>query len=356
MTSFSRFERPKRRNIPRRLFVLFVVLVILTSASLAVVRRAYNKGLGAVSNDQTTQVVTIETGSSSKQIGTLLANKHLIRSSWAFELYIHSKNLGDKLQAGTYALSPSQSTPDIIATIKKGSVTTNLVTILPGKRIDQVRAGLINAGFTPDSVDKALDPAQYADISTLAYKPAGASLEGLLFPDSFERTADTDPSVIIRESLQEMASKLTPDVQAAFANQGLSTYQGLVLASMLEKEVSKPTDRAQAAQVFLLRKKNGMMLGSDVTAIYGAINAGKNTLSQAQMLAYDSPYNTLIHQGLPPTPISSVSASSLQAASHPASTDWLYFVAGDDGTTYFSHTNEEHEALTAKYCHKLCGQ
>ncbi|MGH7241692.1 MAG: endolytic transglycosylase MltG [Candidatus Saccharimonadales bacterium] len=354
--TYAQFKRTKRRNIPRRIFTLVAVLIVLVAAGLVAVRHAYNSGLGAVSNDQTTQVVTIETGSSSKQIGDLLAAKHLIRSSWAFELYIHSKNLGDKLQAGTYALSPSQSTPDIIATIKKGAVTTKLVTILPGKRIDQVRASLINAGFTPDAVDKALDPAQYADISTLAYKPAGASLEGLLYPDSFQRTTDTDPSVIIRESLQEMSSHLTPDVQAAFASQGMSVYQGLVLASMLEKEVSKPADRAQAAQVFLKRLKTGMSLGSDVTAIYGAINAGKTGLSQAAMLAYDSPYNTLLHTGLPPAPISTVSDSSLQAAGHPAATDWLYFVSGDDGNTYFASNLQDHQANTAKYCHKLCGQ
>jgi len=96
--------------------------------------------------------------------------------------------------------------------------------------------------------------------------------------------------------------------------------------------------------------KQGMMLGSDVTAIYGSVAAGKQP-----DLSFDSPYNTLIHTGLPPTPISTVTKTSLQAATHPAGTDWLYFVAGDDGTTYFSHTLEEHQALTAKYCHKLCG-
>jgi UPF0755 protein len=355
MPNYNLYKKP-RRNIPRRIFIMVVLLVIIAGASLFFVRRAYNGGLGAVSNDQTTQVVTIETGSSSKQIGSLLADKHLIRSAWAFELYIHSKQLGDKLQAGTYALSPSQTTPEIIGVIKKGAVTTNLVTILPGKRIDQVRAGLINAGFTPDDVDKALEPSQYSDISTLAYKPANASLEGLLYPDSFQRTTNTSAAVIVRESLQEMATHLTPDIQAAFASQGLTTYQGIILASIIEKEVSKTTDRAQASQVFLKRIKTGMQLGSDVTAIYGAINAGKTDFSQGAMLAYDSPYNTLMHTGLPPTPISNVSVSSLQAASHPAATDWLYFVAGDDGTTYFSTNLQDHEANTAKYCHKLCGQ
>jgi UPF0755 protein len=349
--SYNRFEKRRRGNLPQKILILLGVLVVLGIASLIGVRHIYYQKLGPVSDDQTTQIVTIETGSSSKDIADLLAKKHLIRSAWAFELYVHSKQVGDKLKAGTYALSPNQSTSEIIAVISKGAVTTNLVTILPGRRIDQVRADLINAGFKPDAVDRALDPTQYADMPVLAYKPAGASLEGLLYPDSFQRTADTDPAVIIRESLGEMAQHITTDLQTAYASQGLSVYQGLILASMLEKEVSKPSDRAQAAQVFLKRNHIGMMLGSDVTAFYGAIVAGKSPTT-----TYDSPYNTLLHEGFPPTPISSISENSLQAAGHPAGTDWLYFVAGDDGNTYFSTNLQDHEAYAAKYCHKLCGR
>jgi UPF0755 protein len=147
-----------------------------------------------------------------------------------------------------------------------------------------------------------------------------------------------------------MEKQLTPDLRTAFANEGLSTYQGIILASMVEQEANKTADRQQVAQVFLSRLKQNMTLGSDVTAFYGAILAG-----QAKSTKYDSPYNTLIYKGLPPTPISNVSAVSLQAAAHPASTDWLYFVAGDDGTIYFSKTYEEHQQLIDQYCHKLCG-
>ena len=346
-----------KRRFPRRLLLLFVVLVLIVLAGIVMVRHVYTHDLSPVSSDQTTQLVTIKSGTSTKEIASQLQSAHLIRSAWAFELYVHSKELGSQLQAGTYALSPSQGTAAIIDTLTKGAVTTKLVTILPGRRIDQVRADLINYGFSPESVDAALDPARYGDVPTLAYKPSTAtSLEGLLYPDSFQKTASTDPGIIIRESLQEMSDHLTPDLQAAFAQEGLSTYQGIVLASMLEKEVSNSADRAQAAQVFLKRLKTDMMLGSDVTAIYGAINAGKTQITQGAMLAYNSPYNTLLNKGLPPTPISSVSNSSLQAAAHPASTDWLYFVSGDDGKTYFSKTLQEQQANTQQYCHKLCSE
>jgi UPF0755 protein len=343
--------KPRRSKLPRRILGLIIVLVVLAIAAIFAVRHLYYQGLGPVSEDQTTQIVTIESGSSSKEIAELLEQKHLIRSAWAFELYVHSKQVGDKLKAGTYALSPNLGTPSIISTISKGAVTTNLVTILPGRRLDQVRADLINDGFKPEAVDAALDPAQYADEPVMAYKPAGASLEGLLYPDSFQRTADTDPSVIIRESLQEMATHLTADIQAQFAQQGMSTYQAISLASIIEKEVSRPVDRAQVAQVFLKRMRQGMALESDATTSYGAILAGKQPSTN-----FDSAYNTYKHQGLPPTPISSVTKSSLQAIANPAATDWLFFVSGDDGVTHFATNLSDQEANISKYCHKLCSQ
>jgi UPF0755 protein len=339
-----------RHGIPRRIWILLASLIIVILIGIVVTRHIYTDQLKPVNASQKTQIFTVASGSTIKQISDQLETAHLIRSAWAMQLYIHSSDNADNLQAGTYAFSPSDSTPQIVTTMSKGTVTTRLVTILPGRRIDQVRADLINDGFSPDSVTAALNPAQYSDLAVLSYKPANVnSLEGLLWPDSFQKVANTNPSVIIRESLQEMGQHLTPEVQTEFASEGLSTYQGLILTSIVLQEVNKPTDQSQAAQVFLSRIKIGMMLGSDVTAYYGSIIAG-----QAPSLSYDSPYNTLIHTGLPPTPISTINASSLQAVTHPAATSWLYFVAGDDGTTYFSTNLQDQQANTAKYCHKLC--
>jgi UPF0755 protein len=338
------------RHLPHRVLLLAVVLLLLAIVSAAVVRQVYAADLRPVSADQRTQLFTVKTGSTVKEIASNLQTSHLIRSAWALELYVHSKELGQKLQAGTYAFAPSEGTPQIITTLTKGKVSTRLITILPGRRIDQIRADLINEGFTPGAVDQALAASQYNDLPVLTYKPAAVNtLEGLLWPDSFQKDGGTDPAMIIRESLSETVTHMTPDTQAALATQGLSPYQGLILASIVEQEVSKSSDRTQAAQVFLSRLKIGMMLGSDVTANYGALVAG-----HSPSLTYDSPYNTLLHTGLPPSPISTVSSSSLQAVAHPANTSWLYFVAGDDGTTYFSTNLQDHQALAQKYCHKLC--
>lgn len=332
----------------RGLIVIFVAVTLIVFSGVQI----YHHSLGAVSGDQRTKIVTIESGSGVRQIARQLADEHVIRNAWALQLYSFSQHSGSKFKAGSYALSPSSSTPQIVATLTKGRVATRLVTILPGRRIDQVRADFINDGFSPSAVDKALQPDQYADLPILAFKPATATtLEGLLWPDSYQKDASTDPTTIVRQALTEMGQRLTPQLQADLAAHGLSPYEGLILASIIEQEVSKPSDRAQAAQVFISRYKAGIMLGSDVTANYGAIVAGRKP-----DLTFDSPYNTLLHSGLPPSPISSVSAGSLEAATHPASTDWLFFVAGDDGITYFSRTLAEHEALTDKHCHTLCGR
>ncbi|HYH36321.1 MAG TPA: endolytic transglycosylase MltG [Candidatus Saccharimonadales bacterium] len=343
--------RSRHPRVPRRIWMVLVVLIIVSIAGVITARHKYDQYMQPVSSNPATQIFTVEPNSSVKQIAKDLEEARLIRSAWAFQLYVQRKDQADQLQAGTYALSPSADTPAIVKTLTVGRVATKLVTILPGRRIDQVRADLINDGFAPAAVDRALDPTQYGDLPALAFKPANVTtLEGLLWPDSYQKQPDTDPSVIIRESLKAMGQRLTPDVQAGFAAQGLTPYQGLILASVILQEVGRSTDQGQVAQVFLTRLKTGMKLESDPTARYGAIQAGK-----AASLSYDSPYNTYLHAGLPPTPISTVNASSLAAAWHPAATNWLFFVAGDDGSTYFSKTHEEHQALTKKYCHKLCG-
>jgi UPF0755 protein len=345
-------EPTRRHRFPRRVWLLLAALIIILVAGVILARHIYYVQLRPVSTDQRTQIFTVKTGSSVKQIADNLQKAQLIRSAWALELYSHSKELGSQVKAGTYALSPSQGTTSIMTILTKGKVTTRLVTILPGSRIDQVRAGLINSGFSPASVDSALQPSQYSDLPVMAFKPADVNtLEGLLWPDSFQKNPDTDPSVIIRESLTEMGEHLTPAVQAQFAAEGLNTYQGVTLASIIIQEVGKPNDQTQVAQVFLSRLKSNSTLGSDVTARYGAIEAGL-----APSLTYDSPYNTLIHTGLPPTPISTISTNSLYAATHPAATSWLYFVTGDNGTTYFSTNLQDHQSQTQQYCHKLCGQ
>lgn len=339
----------KLRSWPRRLLYTAAALIVVLIVGVIVVRHIYDANLRPVSSSTTQKVVTVPTDASVSDIASELKREGLIRQVWAFERYVKNTSLGTKLQAGTYKFSPSQSAPEIAHQIADGKVAVDLVTILPGARLAQIREMFVKAKFEPAAVDAALEPGQYAGSPALADKPAEASLEGFLYPDSYQKDATTDPRLIVKQSLAEMANHLTPSLRAAYAKQGLSVYQAVTLASIVEQEVAKSSDRAQAAQVFLKRLHVDMLLGSDVTAYYGSLAAGLRP-----SLTYDSPYNTLIHKGLPPGPISNASESSLNAVAHPANTDWLYFVAGDDGNTYFSKTLEEHDALTKQYCHKLC--
>jgi len=340
--------RPRRPWLRRSLLALGAVVLLLVIATIGI-WRFYDVNLRPVGGQASTQSITIDPGASPAEIAGLLHNHKLIRNAWTFERYVQSQGVSEYLQAGTYALSPSQSVPDIVAQLTHGKVSTQLVTILPGQRLDQIEQSLINDGFKKADVEAALQPSAYENNPALVDKPTGNSLEGYLYPDSFQRTGATTATQIVQESIAEMQSHLTPGIRAAFAREGLSTYQGITLASVVEQEVSNQADRAQASQVFLKRLSLGMPLGSDVTALYGSRLAG-----HPGSLTYDSPYNTLIHTGLPPAPISNVDNSALQAVAHPANTSWLFFVTGDNGTTYFSNTLQEHEALTQQYCHKLC--
>ena len=343
-----RSHRAPQPWVGRVLTALAVLLLALVLATLAI-WHYYEQNLKPVSDRAPAQIVTIEAGASPHAIADLLHQKHLIRSSWTFQAYVRHEGVGGYLQAGTYSLSGSQGVADIVSQLTHGKVKASLVTILPGQTLAQIKWSLINNGFSEADATTALDPSAYAGNAALVDKPAGNGLEGYLYPDSFQHTGGTSARAIVEESIAEMQRHLTPGVRAAFAAEGLSTYQGIILASIVAREVSVPADRAQAAQVFLKRLKLGMTLGSDVTALYGSEISG-----HGKSLSYDSPWNTRLHTGLPPTPISNVDDSALQAVAHPASTDWLYFVAGDNGTTYFAKTLQQQQQNTAQYCHKLC--
>lgn len=339
-----------KRSLPfRPLIIIGIVLIILFSGLGYVAVRYRNNNLKPVSTNQTTVTITIPTGSSLADVSVILKKNNLIRNEWVFKQYVRSKGLQDQILAGTYALKPSQSVSDIVEILTEGRVDNELVTIKPGQRLDQIKQTFINAGFGVKETEAAFEPTQYEGHPALVDKPPGASLEGYLYPESFQKDGITKPTQIITSSLDEMQKRLTPELRAQFVKKGLNVYQGITLASIIEQEVSVVSDKALVSQVFYKRLSMDMGLESDPTAFYGAIIAG-----QEPSLRYDSAYNTYLVKGLPPGPISNVTQESLKAAANPANTDWLFFVAGEDGKTYFSKTLAEHEANIDRYCKKLC--
>lgn len=335
-----KFNHRKRRSrielVSGALVGVFLLIIVLGAA---VVRKSYQDNLKPLSTTSKSHVVTIEQGATTGEIADLLMSKGVIKSDWAFEWYVRNHQLREELKAGTYVLDQNQSVADIITVIVDGRVATDLVTILPGKRLDQIREGFIKSGFTAEVVDAALEPTQYAEHPALTDKPKDASLEGYLYPESFQKTAETSLKQIVKLSLDEMQLRLTPEVRQSISKQGLTLHQGITLASLIEQEVSRGGDRPQVAQVFLKRIRESRRLESNATDNYAKLKPE---------------YDTYKIDGLPPGPIGNVSESSLKAVGFPAQTDWTYFVSGDDGITHFSKTLEEHQELTRKYCTKLC--
>jgi UPF0755 protein len=344
-------HRSASKRWTRSLIAIGIGLVVVIGGAVIATRRYYEGNLKPLSANQQSSSIVIPEGYGLKQTADLLKDKSIIRNALVFEQYVRSVNAADQIKAGTYALSPSYSVQQIVSILTEGKIQTNLFTILPGQTIAQIKQSMLVAGFKQDDINSAFNASLYANHPALVDNPAGANLEGFLYPESFQKTADTKAQQIVQESLDQMQDRLTYDIRSSFSKEGLNVYQGVTLASIVEKEVGKASDQSQVAQVFLSRLSQGMRLQSDVTADYGDSLAG-----QPNGITYDSPYNTYLHDGLPPGPISNVTASALQAVAHPATTNWLYFVAGDDGTTYFSQTAAEHQAQVDQYCHKLCGQ
>lgn len=339
----------RKRSFLRPWVIIVVVITVIAGTGIWGVKSWYNRNLGPVSSSQQVLYFPVAKGSTLHEIARDLERAGLIRSSRAFETYVRGRQLYDKMQAGTYALTPSMSTPDIVDKIVKGDVSTSYLTILPGKTLKQIRQTFKEAGYSDTELDTAFDPASYPDIAILSDLPANASLEGYLYPDSFQKEVSTPAQTLVRQSLDQMQKYLTPDIVNGFAAQGFSRYQGVILASIVYQESGDPAAQPTVAQVFVLRLKQDMPLQSDPTAFYAADMAGT-----PRNLTIKSPYNTYLHKGLPPGPISNMTREALKAVASPANTDYLYFVAGDDGRTHFSRTQAEHEEAVRKYCTIQC--
>lgn len=303
------------------------------------------------------QLVSVETGDTASTIAAKLSDAQLVRSAWSFRLYArlhHSVFL-----PGRYMINSDQPVSDIINVMAEGKSSVFNVTIIAGLTLEQLKQRLISQyGYKAAEIDQAFR-ANYQN-PLLTDKPAKASLEGYIFPETFEVSVDDSLETLFNRDFSELYSKLTTDhLIAKFKQHHLTVYQALTLASIVQKEASDPQDQRLVAQVFYKRLRDGKPLGSDVTALYGAKRAGLNLPSDPAAAAsvainYDSPYNTRLHKGLPPGPISNMEYTALQAVANPANTDYLYFIGGDDKKMHFARTLDQHEANIKQYCQISC--
>ncbi len=305
----------------------------------------------------------VENGASVSDIASNLKDEGLIRDALIFQLYVRMNSGGKALKAGEYELNQSMDVKDITTTLLRGGRENVFsFTIFPGETIMTIQKKLVDLGYSQEQVDTAFAK-HYSDAEydwMFEGKPEDSSLEGYIFGETYEFYKDDDVETIIETTLKEMSRVLKEnDLQAKFAEQGLNLYQGITLASVVQREANNGADQARVAQVFYNRLHADMPLGSDVTVQYAVdlVDPNRETYTDnALALEIDSPYNTRKNPGLPFGPISNPGLTALLATAQPDSSaaDYLYFLTGDDGMMYYSSTDSEHQQNIIDHCQELC--
>ena len=345
---FSHDRHVRQRNWVKMLMLVIPVVLVFMFGSFFAVNEWYKDNLRAVTDTHTEDVVVVvEEGASVREIADQLKDLGVVRNSTVFSWYVKWLDGASELQAGTYRFNSGQSVEQVVGALTTGDVATNLFTILPAQRLDEIEQALIDFGFTSEEVSRAIN--RRYDHPLFADLPTNATIEGYIFPDTYEVTADSTVEQVLTTSFNAFDKNLTDEIRTSIKQQGLSLHEAITLASIVEKESGNTVDQPIIAQVFLSRLEQGMILGSDVTFFYAAAVTG-----QAPAVELDNPYNTRVYGGLPPGPIGNFNFSALSAVANPSDSDYLFFVAGDDGITYFAETNEKHEANVSEYCIEGC--
>ncbi|WP_251370926.1 endolytic transglycosylase MltG [Polynucleobacter sp. Adler-ghost] len=264
-----------------------------------------------------------------------------------FQVAARALFVSSKLKPGTYLLAPRASLGNILLQIARGDRVRESVAIIPGMTIWQLRS-LIDKHPALIHQTKGMSSKELLQTIGLTY-PGD---EGLFYPDTYIFDPDDSDTSIYRRASQAMQKQLMAAWEQKDAASPLKTpYDLLTLASIVEKETGRSSDRSLISAVFLNRLNLNMPLQTDPTVIYGIGPKFDGNLRKAD-LRKDSPYNTYMYKGLPPTPIAMPSKESLLAVVHPAKSDAVYFVARGDGTSHFSKTYKEHESAVDQFQRK----
>ena len=289
-----------------------------------------------------TVVVEIPSGSSARSIAGILVSNGVVPSAIEFESLVRTREAGSLLKAGTYELVTGTDLDEIVDLLIAGpSLDVFRVTVVEGLRLGEVLEVLARA--TSDHSEEDFTAALTSGDVTSAYLPPGLEgsvWEGLLFPATYEFFGDATPSEILQRLATEMERRLEGYDWSPVTGRGFSVYEGLVMASLVEAEAGTDEDRPLIASVINNRLSRGMPLQIDATVLYAMEDRGRSpTLDD---LAFESPYNTYLIAGLPPTPIGAPGAKSIEAVIEPADTDYLFYVlTSEDGShSFFSEYDD----------------
>jgi len=295
-----------------------------------------------------TYKVKINPQSSLSSIANQLHDQGLSVNSLLLQVGARSLFVGSKLKPGTYLLPSGGSLGKILLQIARGDRVRESIAIIPGMTIWQLR-NLIDSHQALIHQTKGMTNRELLQSLNLSYP----SNEGIFLPDTYIFDPDEPDLNIYRRAAQGMQKQLIQIWEEREANLPLKTpYELLILASIVEKETGRSSDRDMVAAVFVNRINKGMPLQTDPTVIYGIGPKFDGNLRKAD-LRKDTAYNTYMHKGLPPSPIAMPSKESILAAAHPAKSNALFFVAKGDGSSYFSQSLKEHESAVDQYQRKI---
>jgi UPF0755 protein len=297
-------------------------------------------------------LVVIEPGEPARVAAAKLQEAGLVRNALVFRLLMRMRRAGAKIHAGEYEFSGPQSPNQILDKLVRGDVIQHKMTVPEGLRLEETGGIVEAAGFGPG---QAFLESARADRNRRLVKdldPGAPDLEGYLFPDTYFFARGTPLDRIVEEMVGRFRREMTPERTARIKELGLSVRQAITLASLVEEEAVADEERARIAGVFHNRLRKQMLLQCDPTVVYALErdNRYRGEIHRSD-LSYESPYNTYLHPGLPPGPICSPGARSIEAALHPALTGDLYFVVGEPGHHRFSTNIEDHEEAVRRYRH-----
>jgi peptidoglycan lytic transglycosylase G len=334
-------EPGRDRRARRRVWAVVLILVVVPLAALSAVLLWFWWQLDPPGSPGETVEIRVDDGWSVSRIGDELVDRDVIGSSLVFNAYTRLSGKTD-FQAGTYDLQRDMGVRDAVSTLESGPRIDYVeLTVPPGLWLREIAD---RVDELPDQSGQAFLENTQNGSARSKYQPAGqTSLEGLLWPDTY-RVSDTEDEIDV---VANMVAQFDQHADAlgleTATTEARSPYEILTIASLIEAEAKVDEDRPLIGSVIYNRLRDGMPLQIDASVLYASGDPEKQTIT-VEDLAFDSPYNTYVHGGLPPTPIGSVTEASLRAAMAPAQTEFRYYVVGDaEGRHVFAETGEEHQ-------------
>ena len=286
----------------------------------------------------------LKSGASLHSIASQLVDMRLLAEPWSFMVLARTLGKSSQVKPGHYELSTAIAPLELLNKITKGLLAQSEITLIEGQTFAQMRK-ILDAH--PDATHDSTGLSETEILQRVGATEAAA--EGLFFPDTYAFNKGMSDLDILKRSYKTMQNRIASAWEKRDTSVPYATpYEALIMASIIEKETASKTERPIISAVFVNRLRSRMRLQTDPTVIYGIGDQYDGTLHKRD-LATDTPYNTYIHPGLPPTPIAMPGLASIEAALNPTDSQALYFVARGDGSHEFSASLAEHNRAVAKF-------